>query len=80
HLLLGMTLARLDDIHGAELAHIEAIRLDPSSPVLREYYGLSLEQYGRTDDAIRVYECAALMPWTKFARQRMEALRTLKQP
>ena len=80
HLLIGMTLARLDDIHGAELAHIEAIRLDPSSAVIREYYGLSLEQYGRTDDAIRIYECAALMPWTKFARQRMEALRALKQP
>jgi O-antigen ligase len=80
HLLMGMTLVRLEDIRRAEQFHIEAVRLDPSSPVMHEYYGLSLEQYGRTDDAIRIYESAALVPGTKFARQRMDALKRLKQP
>lgn len=75
HLLLGMALVGLEDGPGSREAHVEAIRLDPGSPVLREYYALSLEQLDRIPEAMRAYEVALQVPGTKFARERLAALR-----
>jgi len=75
HLLLGMALVGLNDGPGSREAHVEAIRLDPGSPVLREYYALSLDQLDRIPEAIRAYEVALQVPGTKFARERLAAVR-----
>lgn len=80
HLLLGMALVNLDDPPGSREAHVEAIRLDPGSPVLREYYALSLEQLDRIPEAMRAYEVALQVPGTKFARERLAALRARDKP
>lgn len=78
YFLLGMTLARLEDINGAEQAHIEAIRLDPGSPLLYEYYAVTLEQYGRLEDAERIYDLSRHIPGNKFSLQRLDVLRRIR--
>ena len=74
-LMLAISLASLREKRAAEMAHIEAIRLDPGNPAVLEYYALFLEGAGKTDEAIRAYEVATKVPGNKFAAQRLEALR-----
>ncbi len=73
--LLAISLSSLRQRKAAEAAHIEAIRLDPGNPSLREYYAFFLEGAGRTDEAIRAYEVSLTVPGTKFASERLKALR-----
>ena len=73
--MLAISLTSIRQMQSAELAHIEAIRLDPGNPVVHEYYALFLEGAGRTDEAIRAYEVSLTVPGTKFAAQRLQALR-----
>lgn len=74
HFLAALALEGATDPEEARVAYVEAIRLDPSSPVLREYYGLFLENTGRESEAIRAYEVALRIPGTRFARQRLQHL------
>lgn len=74
-LMLAISLTSLRQMQAAEVAHIEAIRLDPGNPVVHEYYALFLEGEGKTDEAIRAYEVSLAVPGTKFAAQRLQALR-----
>ena len=74
-LMLAISLASLRQMQAAEVAHIEAIRLDPGNPAVHEYYALFLEGAGKTDEAIRAYEVSLAVPGTKFAAQRLQALR-----
>lgn len=74
-LMLAISLTSLRQMRAAEMAHIEAIRLDPGNPAVQEYYALFLEGAGRTDEAIRAYEVSLAVPGTKFATQRLQALR-----
>ncbi|MFZ4777475.1 MAG: O-antigen ligase family protein [Terrimicrobiaceae bacterium] len=75
--LLAMSLSSFRQWKAAETAHIEAIRLDPGNPALREYYAFFLEGVGKTSEAIRAYEVSLAVPGTKFASQRLAALRQL---
>jgi tetratricopeptide (TPR) repeat protein len=74
-LMLGISLGSLRLMQSAELAHLEAIRLDPGNPSVHEYYGLFLEGAGRRAAAIRAYENALGVPGTQFAAERLRALR-----
>jgi len=74
-LMLAISLASLGQNPAAEIAHIEAIRLDPGNPAVHEYHALFLEGAGKTDEAIRAYEVSLAVPGTKFAAQRLQALR-----
>ena len=73
--MLAISLASLRQMQAAEVAHIEAIRLDPGNPAVHEYYALFLDGAGKTDEAIRAYEVSLAVPGTKFAAQRLQALR-----
>ena len=73
--MLAISLTSLRQMRSAEIAHIEAIRLDPGNPAVHEYYALFLEGAGKTDEAIRAYEVSLAVPGTKFAAQRLQALR-----
>ena len=74
-LMLAISLSSLHQPRAAEIAHIEAIRLDPGNPAAREYYALFLEGAGMTAEAIRAYEVSLALPGTKFSGQRLKALR-----
>ena len=74
-LMLAISLTSLRQMRSAEMSHIEAIRLDPGNPAVHEYYALFLEGAGKTDEAIRAYEVSLAVPGTKFAAQRLQALR-----
>jgi O-antigen ligase len=74
-LMLAISLTSLRQYPAAEAAHIEAIRLDPGSPAVREYYALFLEGTGKTGEAVRAYEVSLAVPGTKFASQRLQSLR-----
>ena len=74
-LMLAISLSSLKQYRAAEKAHIEAIRLDPDSPTVHEYYALFLEGTGKTEEAVRAYEVSLAVPGTKFAFQRLQALR-----
>ena len=74
-LMLAISLASLGQNQSAEIAHIEAIRLDPGNPAVHEYHALFLEGAGKTDEALRAYEVSLAVPGTKFAAQRFQALR-----
>jgi len=79
--LLAISLSSLRQKKAAENAHIEAIRLDPGNASLHEYYAFFLESAGKTEEAIRAYEVSLAVPGTKFASQRLKALRSsLKKP
>jgi len=78
-LMLAISLTSLRQTRSAEVAHIEAIRLDPGNPAVHEYYALFLEGAGKTDEAIRAYEVSLAVPGTKFAAQRLQALRQRAQ-
>ncbi len=75
HLMLAISLASLRQNRAAEIAHIEAIRLDPGNPAVHEYFALFLEGAGKTDEAIRAYQVSLTIPGTKFSAQRLQALR-----
>ena len=74
-LMLAISLSSLHQKRAAEIAHIEAIRLDPGNPAAHEYYALFLEGTGKTAEAIRAYEASLAVPGTKFASQRLRVLR-----
>ncbi|MFA7233098.1 MAG: O-antigen ligase family protein [Terrimicrobiaceae bacterium] len=74
-LMLAISLTNLRQKRAAEMAHIEAIRLDPGNPAVHEYHALFLEGSGKTAEAIRAYEVALAVPGTKFSSQRLRALR-----
>ncbi len=74
-LMLAISLSSLRQQRAAEIAHIEAIRLDPGNPAAHEYYALFLEGTGKSAEAIRAYEVSLALPGTKFSAQRLKSLR-----
>ena len=74
-LMLAISLSSLRKPQAAEIAHIEAIRLDPGNPAVHEYYALFLEGIGKNADAIRTYETSLILPGAKFSGERLKALR-----
>lgn len=75
HLLLGIALTGSSEPADAERAAVEAIRLDPVSPIAREYHALLLERLGRQEEAIRAYEASMGLPGTRLAHDRLQTLR-----
>ncbi len=74
HFLLGLALSAQGATSESAAAHVEAIRLDPTSAVLREYYALLLEESGLSEEAIQAYLVSVQMPGIRFARDRLQQL------
>jgi len=78
-LMLGITLTRLNQHKEAEEALSNATALDPGNGAIYEYYGVLLEREYKEEEAKHMYEVAATLPGSKFARSRLKELRAKKQ-